>query len=37
MNVAIDLTLPFTGICLVHNSPAERVPSHGTERKAPIA
>ena len=37
MNLAIDLTLPFTGICLVHNSPAERVPSHATERKAPIA
>lgn len=28
---AVELTLPFTGRWLVQNSPASRVPSHGTE------
>ena len=27
---SIDLAYPFTGHCLVQNSPANRVPSHGT-------
>lgn len=31
---AVVLQPPFTGPCLVQNSPANRVPSHGTERFA---
>ncbi len=30
--MTIVLELPFTGSWLVQNSPAERVPSHGTDR-----
>ncbi|MCK6065661.1 MULTISPECIES: M23 family metallopeptidase [Microbacterium] len=30
----IDLAYPFRGRCLVQNSPADRVPSHGTQRFA---
>jgi murein DD-endopeptidase MepM/ murein hydrolase activator NlpD len=28
---AVEVTFPFTGLWLVQNSPARRVPSHGTE------
>lgn len=31
MASALDLAYPFTGAWLVQNSPADRVPSHGTE------
>lgn len=30
MREALDLTFPFHGLWLVQNSPADRVPSHGT-------
>lgn len=32
--MALDLVYPFTGRWLVQNSPANRVPSHGTEAYA---
>ena len=31
MDDPFDLAYPFTGRWLVQNSPADRVPSHGTE------
>src|SRR5690625_2839611 len=31
MTVSVDLTYPFTGRWIVQNSPATRVPSHGTD------
>lgn len=34
MRASIDLDYPFTGRWLVQNSPANRVPSHGTSRFA---
>lgn len=34
MPTTLDLTYPFTGRWLVQNSPADRVPSHGTARYA---
>ncbi len=34
MSAAIDLTYPFNGHWLVQNSPANRVPSHGTHAYA---
>ncbi|HMR49721.1 MAG TPA: M23 family metallopeptidase [Arachnia sp.] len=34
MSAAIDLAYPFSGHWLVQNSPANRVPSHGTRRFA---
>src|SRR5699024_3376006 len=34
MNDPLDLDYPFTGRWLVQNSPADRVPSHGTSRFA---
>ena len=34
MNDPLDLDYPFTGRWLVQNSPADRVPSHGTARFA---
>lgn len=32
--MTIELTLPFVGVWQVRNSPADRVPSHGTTRFA---